>query len=44
MKHLTNLFETIIIVLLAPVILLPEMAYFIGDRAINKIKNVMGEL
>lgn len=33
-KLLDNLTETIIIVLLAPIIILPEMAYFIGDRVI----------
>jgi len=34
MKHLLNLYECILIVVLAPIILLPEMAYFMGDRAI----------
>lgn len=33
-KRLDNLTELIIIVCLAPIIILPELAYFIGDRAI----------
>ena len=43
-KLLDNLIEAIIIVCLLPIILLPELAYFIGDRAIKKIEIMVGEL
>ena len=44
MKHLLNLYECIIIVVLAPIILLPEMAYFVYVRAIEKAEMMVGEL
>ena len=44
MKHLLNLYECIIIVVLAPIILLPEMAYFVGDRAICWVETMVGEI
>ena len=43
-KLLDNLTELIIIVLLTPIIILPEMAYFIGDRTIKKIEIMISEL
>ena len=44
MKHLSNIYEAIIIVLLVAVLLVPEMLYFAVDRAIEKIQEVAGEL
>jgi len=44
MKHLSNIYEAIIIVLLIAVLLVPEMLYFAVDRAIEKIQEVTGEL
>jgi len=44
MKHLLNIYEAIIIVLLIAVLLIPEMLYFAVDRAIVKIQEVAGEL
>jgi len=44
MKHLSNLYELIIIVLLIAVLLVPKMLYFAVDRAIEKIQEVVGEL
>jgi len=44
MKHLTNIYEAIIIVLLIAVLLVPEMLYFAVDRAIEKAREVAGEL
>ena len=44
MKTLTNIYEAIIIVLLIAILLVPEMLYFAVDRAIEKIREVAGEL
>ena len=44
MKTLSNIYEAIIIVLLIAVLLVPEMLYFAVDRAIEKAKEVAGEL
>jgi len=44
MKHLSNLYEAIIIVLLIAVLLVPEMIYFVVDRAIEKAREVAGEV
>ena len=44
MKHLLNIYECILIVVLAPIILLPEMAYFVGDRAICWVEMMVGEI
>jgi len=43
-KLLDNIQETIIIVLLAPIIILPELAYFIGDRARDKVVDMVREV
>jgi len=43
MKHLLNLYEAIIIVLLIAVLLVPEMIYFAVDRAIEKVREVAGK-
>ena len=44
MKHLLNLYEAILIVLLIAVLLVPEMLYFVVDRAIEKVREVAGEV
>ena len=44
MKHLSNLYECILIVLCVAFVLLPEMAYFVGDRAICWVEMMVGEL
>jgi len=44
MKIINNIYETIIIVLLIAVLLVPEMLYFAVDRAIEKVQEVAGEL
>jgi len=44
MKHLLNIYEFIIIVLLIAVLLVPEMLCFAVDRAIEKLQEVVGEL
>ena len=44
MKHLLNLYEAILIVLLIAVLLVPEMLYFAVDRTIEKVKEVEGEV
>jgi len=44
MKHLLNLYECILIVCLVPILLLPEMAYFVYVRAIEKVEMMVGEL
>ena len=44
MKHLLNLYECILIVLLIAVLLVPKMAYFVYVRAIEKVEEMVGEL
>jgi len=44
MKHLLNLYEAILIVLLIAVLLFPEMLYFVVVRAIDKVREVVGEV
>jgi len=44
MKHLLNLYEAILIVLLIAVLLFPEMLYFAVDRAIEKAREMAGEV
>jgi len=44
MKHLLNLYEAILIVLLIAVLLVPEMLYFVVVRAIEKAREVAGEV
>ena len=44
MKTLSNIYEAIIIVLLIAVLLVPEMIYFAVDRAIEKVREVAGEI
>ena len=44
MKHLSNLYECIIIVFLIAVLLVPEMVYFAMTRARDKVVDMAGEL
>ena len=44
MKAINNILEAIIIVLLVPILLLPEMLYFILVRARNKVEMMINEL
>ena len=44
MKNITNFFECLIIVCLAVLIVLPEIAYSITLRAIDWVENVISEL
>ena len=44
MKTINNILEVIIIVLLVPILLLPEMLYFILVRVRNKVEMIINEL
>jgi len=44
MKNLTNLFECLIIVCLAVIIVLPEIGYSLAIRAWDKVVDMVGEL